>query len=97
MSKLLITNIGLLATPTGCAAKSGREQGEILKLKNAWIMTEDDLITEIDGRLKEQERSREKQIEKESTPGLAMLNHLKEQQMPQTPGRQIPKRREEAR
>lgn len=47
MSKLLITNIGLLATPTGRAAKSGREQGEILKLKNAWIMTEDGLITEI--------------------------------------------------
>ncbi len=47
MTKLLINNIGLLATPLGRAAKAGWEQGEILKLRNAWILTEDSLIKEI--------------------------------------------------
>ncbi len=47
MSKLLITNIGLLATPTGCEAKAGRAQGEILKLKDAWILTEDGVILQV--------------------------------------------------
>ena len=46
MSKLLITNIGLLATPLGRSALAGKAQGEILKLSHAWIMTEDDVITE---------------------------------------------------
>ncbi len=46
MSKLLISNIGLLATPTGRAAKAGAAQGEILKHENAWILTEDGVILE---------------------------------------------------
>ena len=46
MSKLLITNIGLLATPLGRSALAGKAQGEILKLSHAWIMTEDGVITE---------------------------------------------------
>ncbi len=37
MDKLIIHNIGLLATPTGTAAKAGREQGEIQLLRNAWV------------------------------------------------------------
>lgn len=76
---------------------SGKDAPELRESLQVIRDTTDDLITEIDGRLKEQERSREKQFEKKSTPGLAMLNHLKERQTPQTPGRQIPKRREEAR
>ena len=35
MKKLLIVNIGLLATPQGCAAKRGPEQGQIQMLKDA--------------------------------------------------------------
>ena len=46
MSKLLITNIGLLATPLGRSALAGKAQSEILKLTHAWIMTEDGVITE---------------------------------------------------
>ena len=46
MSKLLITNIGMLATPLGKSAKAGREQGNILKQENAWILTEDGVILE---------------------------------------------------
>ena len=37
MDKLIIHNIGLLATPTGTSAKAGREQGEIQLLRNAWV------------------------------------------------------------
>lgn len=37
MDKLLITNIGLLATPTGTQAKGGAAQGEIQLLQNAWV------------------------------------------------------------
>ena len=47
MSKLLITNIGLLATPTGREAKAGRAQGDILKRENAWILAEDDIILQV--------------------------------------------------
>ena len=47
MSKLLITNIGLLATPAGKEAKAGAAQGEILKLENAWILAEDGVILEV--------------------------------------------------
>ncbi len=35
MRKLLLHNIGLLATPQGFAARAGASQGEILKLENA--------------------------------------------------------------
>lgn len=44
MSKFLIQNIGMLATPTGKAAKAGSEQGKIESLENAWILIEDGRI-----------------------------------------------------
>lgn len=47
MSKLLITNIGTLATPIGSAAKKGKEQGEIQVLHNAWVLTQDGIITQV--------------------------------------------------
>jgi len=47
MSKLLLTNIGMLATPTGTAAKSGPEQGNIQILKDAWVLVEDGIIAQV--------------------------------------------------
>jgi len=47
MSKLLLTNIGMLATPVGSAAKSGAEQGNIQILKDAWVLVEDGVIAQI--------------------------------------------------
>ncbi len=47
MEKLVIKNIGLLATPTGKAARGGAAQGEILCLRNAWLEMEDGIITAI--------------------------------------------------
>lgn len=47
MKKMLITNIGMLATPKGFAAKSGKEQGEIEILKNAWVLLEDGMIAKV--------------------------------------------------
>ena len=44
MERLLIKNIGMLATPEGREAKRGQEQGRIRILKNAWILAEDGLI-----------------------------------------------------
>ena len=46
MSRLLIYNIGLLATPCGTTAKAGPAQGEVLLEKDAWILAEDGLIKE---------------------------------------------------
>ena len=43
----LIKNIGCMATNTGCAAKSGIEQGEIKTLNNAWILCNDGVIADI--------------------------------------------------
>ena len=43
--RLLVTNIGLLATPTGIGARGGRQQGEITQLRNAWVMVENGVIT----------------------------------------------------
>lgn len=40
-----IINIGMLATPQGTTARRGKEQGEILTLRNAWITVEDGCIT----------------------------------------------------
>jgi len=42
-----IVNIGLLATPEGQSARSGKAQGELKKLKNAFILTENGVITGI--------------------------------------------------
>ena len=45
--KKLIRNIGMLATPQGTAAKSGKAQGEILQLADAWIAVEDGMIDRV--------------------------------------------------
>ena len=47
MKNVLIENIGMLATPTGCAARRGKEQGEIRVLKNAWVLIRDGVIAEV--------------------------------------------------
>ena len=47
MDKLLVTNIGLLATPLGTRARSGPDQGKIRTLKNAWILIEGETIAGI--------------------------------------------------
>jgi len=47
MSSLLLKNIGMLSTPLGTAARRGEEQGQIQILKNAWVLTEDGVITQI--------------------------------------------------
>ncbi len=44
MNRLLIYNIGTLATPLGNAAKCGDEQGRIKLMQNAWVLAEDGLI-----------------------------------------------------
>ena len=44
MSSLLIHNIGMLATPEGCEARRGADQGKLRVLENAWIYTEDGQI-----------------------------------------------------
>lgn len=47
MSNLLIKNIGLLATPTGSAARCGQEQGVVTTLKNAYILIRDGVIVAV--------------------------------------------------
>ncbi len=47
MASTVIENIGLLATPTGRAARSGKEQGEIRLLQNAYLCYEDGVITAV--------------------------------------------------
>lgn len=42
--RLLIKNIGMLATAAGTSARCGKDQGEIIKMNNAWIEVEDDKI-----------------------------------------------------
>lgn len=44
MERLLIQNIGLLATPAGHKARRGPAQGEISMTKNAWLLAEDGVI-----------------------------------------------------
>ena len=48
MKKLLVKNIGLLATPEGRSAHRGEEQGKIKFLKNAWVLIEDGIIASAD-------------------------------------------------
>ncbi len=45
--KKLIRNIGMLATPQGTASKSGKAQGEILQLADAWIAVADGMIDRV--------------------------------------------------
>ena len=47
MTTLLIKNIGLLQTPTGSYSHRGKEQGKNLKLRDAAILIEDGMISEI--------------------------------------------------
>ena len=47
MSILLIKNIGTLQTPIGSFSHKGKKQGENLKLKNAAVLIENGIITEI--------------------------------------------------
>ncbi len=47
MEKLLIENIGMLATPVGTSARRGAEQGQIRILRNAWLLMEDGLIADL--------------------------------------------------
>ena len=47
MKKLLVKNIGLLATPEGRSARRGEEQGKIKFLKDAWVLIEDGIITSV--------------------------------------------------
>lgn len=47
MSKVLIQNIGMLATPMGSAAHRGEEQGKIEMLRDAWVLIEDGVIAKV--------------------------------------------------
>ena len=47
MGRLLIHNIGLLATPEGEGPKAGLDQGKIRVRKDAWILIDDETIVEI--------------------------------------------------
>ena len=47
MSKTLVTNIGLLATPQGNGPKKGPEQGNIEILKDAWVLMDGGVITQV--------------------------------------------------
>ena len=47
MTKKLIKNIGVLATPSGSKAKAGSDQGKINQLEHAWLLWEDDKIIDL--------------------------------------------------
>ena len=47
MTKKLIKNIGLLATPIGSKAKAGTEQGQISLMEQAWLLWEDGRIVDL--------------------------------------------------
>ena len=47
MKKLLVKNIGLLATPEGKSSHRGEEQGKIKFLKDAWVLIEDGIIASV--------------------------------------------------
>ena len=38
MERLLVTNIGVLATPLGSSAQGGEAQGAVRMMKNAWVL-----------------------------------------------------------
>ena len=46
MKKLLIKNIGILATPLGSSARGGEAQGAVQMTKNAWVLAEDGVIAQ---------------------------------------------------
>jgi imidazolonepropionase len=47
MRKLLIHNIGMLATPTGRTARRGADQGAVTLLRDAWVLSEDGVIAAV--------------------------------------------------
>ena len=47
MQKMIVKNIGMLATPEGKTARRGPEQGQIRMLKNAYVEIEDGFVTKI--------------------------------------------------
>ncbi len=47
MERLLITNIGILATPLGTGPRKGPDQGNIKLLKDAWVLMEDGVIVHV--------------------------------------------------
>ncbi|MGM9641008.1 MAG: imidazolonepropionase [Faecousia sp.] len=47
MGRLVVTNIGCLATPTGHCARRGAEQGDLRFLKNAYLAAENGTITSV--------------------------------------------------
>ncbi|MEH2940684.1 imidazolonepropionase [Lawsonibacter sp. JLR.KK007] len=47
MSKVIVTNIGMLATPQGSSPKKGPEQGNIQILSDAWVLMEDGIIAQV--------------------------------------------------
>lgn len=74
MNKLLITNIGMLATPQGNGPKRGEEQGKIQVLKDAWVLVEDGMIAKVGTGTPDAELSKDAQVldaeGKLVTPGL---------------------------
>lgn len=75
MSSVLVYNIGLLQTPLGSFAHSGRAQGENLKLKNASVLVRDGVIAGIahSGELPDGARDAKEKIDaggRAVTPGL---------------------------
>ena len=47
MGKLIVKNIGMLATPEGKTARRGAQQGEIKVLQDAYVLIEDGVIAEV--------------------------------------------------
>lgn len=47
MEKVLISNIGMLATPLGRGAQGGKAQGNIRILKDAWFFIADGITANI--------------------------------------------------
>ena len=47
MGKLIVKNIGMLATPEGKSARRGAQQGEIKVLQDAYVLIEDGVIAEV--------------------------------------------------
>ena len=52
MERLLVTNIGVLATPLGSSAQGGEAQGAVRMMKNAWVLIDKGAIIGVgNGRL----------------------------------------------
>ena len=47
MSRVIVTNIGMLATPRGAGPKKGPEQGKIELLKDAWVLMEGGSVAQV--------------------------------------------------